>query len=48
MYCEMGADGVVIGMLNPDGTIGYRANGRDLSRQQEIKRKRFTVHLMSV
>ena len=28
MYCEMGADGVVIGMLNPDGTLGYRANGR--------------------
>ena len=21
MYCEMGADGVVIGMLNPDGTL---------------------------
>ena len=46
MYCEMGADGVVIGMLNPDGTL-IQSIWQSLLRQQEIKRKRFTVHLMS-
>ena len=43
MYCEMGADGVVIRMVH-----WIQSEWQNLSRQQEIKKKRFTVHLMSV
>ena len=57
MYCEMGADGVVIGMLNPDGTLdtermaelikvaGNKEQQDALYRDGLIQRFEFTVEL---